>query len=104
MNTLNATALKEIQRLYSNSVRTSSSSSATSVSGKIEAIVRKHKFKEHALGSVLLALGLQRYAPKDTIQCFDMDKHTVAEYLVEKKWNSAAANLFVEYVWFDRMC
>ena len=103
MNVVNSNALREIQRLYSNSMRNAPPLSCASVAEKIETIVRKHKFKEHALGSVLLALGLQRYAAKDAIQCFDMDKHNVAEYLMQKKWNYDAANLFVEYVWFDRL-
>lgn len=104
MNGINAASIREIQRLYTNSVRTApSGQQGTSVSTQIETIIRKHKFKEHALSSVLGALGLQRYTAADAMRCFDMERDVVSEYLIEKRWNPTAARIFVDYVWFDRL-
>ena len=70
---------------------------------KIEKFLRANKFKDHAIQSIINALNLQRYSSLKLEKCFLMDKDGVRLYLTEQKWNGDAIEVFMKYVWFDKL-
>ena len=102
---LKSSMISEIHRIHLNTTRSCHSASQSSVRSMIETILRKGKFKDHAMLSILNALQLQKYTQTidSVLKCFDMDREVVCKHLIEIKWHRDAADMFVEYVWFDRL-
>lgn len=101
---LSTQTVTEINRLHFNCSRmTHGTTHDLSPREKIEKFLRANKFKDHAIQSIINALNLQRYSSLKLEKCFLMDKDGVRLYLTEQKWNGDAIEVFMKYVWFDKL-
>ena len=101
---LSMQTVTEINRLHFNCSRmVHGASQGLSPREKIARFLRSNKFKDHAIQSIINALNLQKYSSSKLEKCFLMDKDGVREYLSEQRWNIDAIEVFVDYVWFDKL-